>query len=58
MSDKAPTVLVTDDAGQETRFKATVRIDTQIEVEYYRHGGILAYVLRKFLMGQSGGSQS
>jgi aconitate hydratase len=28
-------------------FTATVRIDTPKEVEYYRHGGILEYVLRQ-----------
>ncbi|MBT8492108.1 MAG: aconitate hydratase AcnA, partial [Deltaproteobacteria bacterium] len=27
-------------------FEATVRIDTPQEIEYYRHGGILQYVLR------------
>lgn len=27
----------------------TVRIDTEIEIEYYRHGGILKYVLRDIL---------
>jgi aconitate hydratase len=27
----------------------TVRIDTPIEVEYFRHGGILPYVLRQIL---------
>jgi aconitate hydratase len=32
-------------------FKATARIDTPIEVEYYRHGGVLHYVLRKMLRG-------
>jgi len=26
-----------------------LRIDTPIEVEYYRHGGILPYVLRELL---------
>jgi aconitate hydratase len=26
-----------------------LRIDTPIEVEYYRHGGIMPYVLRKLL---------
>jgi aconitate hydratase len=30
-----------------TSFKARVRIDTPQEVEYYRHGGILHYVLRQ-----------
>ena len=28
---------------------ATVRIDTPQEREYYRHGGILQYVLRQLL---------
>jgi aconitate hydratase len=32
--------------GVTTEFRATVRIDTPKEVEYYRHGGILEYVLR------------
>lgn len=35
--------------GTETRFNAIVRIDSEIEIEYYRHGGILQYVLRQFL---------
>jgi aconitate hydratase len=30
-------------------FEARVRIDTPMEVEYYRHGGILQYVLRQLL---------
>ena len=28
-----------------------VRVDTNIEVEYYRHGGILPYVLRQIVQG-------
>jgi aconitate hydratase len=31
----------------------TVRIDTPIEVEYYRHGGILPYVLRRLMSTRS-----
>jgi aconitate hydratase len=27
----------------------TLRIDTAIEVDYYKHGGILPYVLRQLL---------
>ena len=30
-------------------FKARVRIDTPREADYYRHGGILQYVLRGLL---------
>ena len=33
--------------GSVTEFRAVVRIDTPKEVEYYRHGGILEYVLRQ-----------
>ncbi len=37
-------------AGNEVgEFDARVRIDTPIELEYYRHGGILPMVLRKVL---------
>ena len=35
--------------GAVVEFKATVRIDTPIEVEYYRNGGILQTVLRKLV---------
>ncbi|MFH1141077.1 MAG: aconitate hydratase, partial [Chloroflexota bacterium] len=37
--------------GRQLAFKARVRIDTPIEVEYYRHGGLLQYVLRQMLKG-------
>ncbi|MRH29992.1 aconitate hydratase AcnA [Microbacterium sp. SYP-A9085] len=43
------TVHVRADDGQERTFTATVRIDTPTEREYYRHGGILPYVLRQRL---------
>ncbi|QHG84388.1 aconitate hydratase [Rhodococcus rhodochrous] len=33
----------------DTEFDATVRIDTPAEAEYFQHGGILKYVLRKQL---------
>jgi aconitate hydratase len=39
-------VTATGANGVETRFDALVRIDTPDEAEYYRHGGILQYVLR------------
>ena len=35
--------------GRVVEFGATVRIDTPQEREYYRHGGILQYVLRQLL---------
>jgi aconitate hydratase len=46
------TVLATPAAGKAVRFEARVRIDTPKEREYFRHGGILQYVLRQ-LAGQT-----
>jgi len=43
---KEVTVLAKSDTAERT-FRAIVRIDTPKEVEYYRHGGILEYVLRQ-----------
>jgi aconitate hydratase len=36
-------------AAGDTSFEAVVRIDTPGEAEYFRHGGILLYVLRSLL---------
>jgi aconitate hydratase len=41
------TVTATSEDGSSKTFTARVRIDTPKEVEYYRHGGILHYVLRQ-----------
>jgi aconitate hydratase len=46
-SAKQVTVSAVAEDGSEKRFQARVRIDTPQEVEYYRHGGILQYVLRQ-----------
>ena len=35
--------------GTEKKFQAVSRIDTPEEMSYYRHGGILPYVLRQLL---------
>lgn len=35
--------------GTVVSFSAVARLDSAIEIEYYRHGGILQYVLRQFL---------
>jgi aconitate hydratase len=42
-------VAATDPQGQTRTFAAIVRIDTPAEAGYYRHGGILPYVLRQLL---------
>ncbi|MBG82710.1 MAG: aconitate hydratase AcnA [Chloroflexi bacterium] len=43
------TVTATSSAGVVTKFDVLVRIDTAIENEYYRHGGLLPYVLRQMM---------
>jgi aconitate hydratase len=44
---KELTVVATADDGSTTEFRVIVRIDTPMEAEYFRHGGILPYVLRQ-----------
>jgi aconitate hydratase len=39
-------VVAQGEAGEARRFPAILRLDTPQEVAYYRHGGILQYVLR------------
>jgi aconitate hydratase len=46
------TVVASSADGSSIRFEARVRIDTPKEREYFRHGGILQYVLRQ-LAGQT-----
>ncbi|MCC9647922.1 aconitate hydratase AcnA [Rubrivivax sp. JA1029] len=45
------TLVVTAADGTRRELAVTLRIDTPIEVEYWRHGGILPYVLRQLLAG-------
>jgi aconitate hydratase len=44
---KELSVVATADDDSTTEFRVIVRIDTPMEAEYYRHGGILHYVLRQ-----------
>ena len=48
---KEVTVRATRQDGTTLEFRATVRIDTPQELQYYRHGGILEYVLRQLASG-------
>ena len=45
------TVTATDNNGKTKTFKTKVRLDTPQELEYYKHGGILQYVLRQLVAG-------
>jgi aconitate hydratase len=42
-------VIAKKENGTAIKFNAIARLDSNIEIEYYRHGGILQYVLRHFL---------
>ncbi|MBI2209277.1 MAG: aconitate hydratase AcnA [Deltaproteobacteria bacterium] len=46
---KELTVKAKSDDGNVKEFKTICRIDTPAELDYYRHGGILEYVLRQLL---------
>jgi aconitate hydratase len=45
------TVKATRADGSVVEFKTTCRIDTPVEVDYYRNGGILHTVLREMARG-------
>lgn len=40
-------ITVKTDSGKE--FKVIVRFDTEVDLTYYKHGGILNYMIRKML---------
>ncbi|HLR63813.1 MAG TPA: aconitate hydratase AcnA [Pseudogracilibacillus sp.] len=42
-------VVATHPEGKETTFNVVVRFDSEVEMDYYRHGGILQMVLRQRL---------
>ena len=42
-------MVIRKPGGERREVKLTLRIDTPIEVDYYRHGGILPFVLRQLL---------
>jgi aconitate hydratase len=46
---RQPLTVRARDGRDEKTFKVIVRIDTPRELDYYRHGGILPYVLRSLL---------
>jgi aconitate hydratase len=43
------TLVIRRSDGSRQEVPVTLRIDTPIEIEYYKHGGILPYVLRQLL---------
>jgi aconitate hydratase len=43
------TLVINRANGQKQEVRVLLRIDTPIEVDYYKHGGILPFVLRQLL---------
>ena len=43
------TLVIVGADGTRREVAVTLRIDTPIEVDYYKHGGILPFVLRQLL---------
>jgi aconitate hydratase len=48
------TVVATREDGSKVEFKTKARIDTAVEVDYYKNGGILQTVLKKMLAEKTG----
>ena len=46
------TVVARTDDGHETKFSTLARLDSDVDVEYYRNGGILHTVLRRIALGE------
>ncbi|MEH7383608.1 aconitate hydratase AcnA [Bacillus sp. JJ1533] len=44
-------VTATDEEGNKKEFDVLVRFDSEVEIDYYRHGGILQMVLREKMKG-------
>src|SRR5690606_32045839 len=42
-------VIALKEGGEKVEFYAKARLDSAIDVEYFKHGGILQYVLRGYL---------
>jgi aconitate hydratase len=49
LAPRGELVVRARDGGATRQFRARVRIDTPNELDYYRHGGILPYVVRQML---------
>jgi aconitate hydratase len=43
------TLVIRRPTGEVEEVPVTLRIDTPIEIDYYRHGGILPFVLRQLI---------
>jgi aconitate hydratase len=50
---KLLTVTATAEDGTKTEFRVLARIDSNVEIEYYRNGGILQTVLRRLMKGMA-----
>ena len=44
--DLVTVVAINKETGEEKQFEVVARFDSEVEIDYYRHGGILPMVLR------------
>ena len=49
LAPRAEVTVRAEGTNGTNTFRAVVRVDTPVEVDYYRHGGILRYVLREIV---------
>jgi aconitate hydratase len=42
------------DGDEDITFETIARLDTPVEVEYYRHGGVLHKILRQMIAADGG----
>ncbi len=52
------TAIATDDAGKKKEFQVIARLDTPVDVDYYKNGGILPTVLRGLLRSKPPNAQT
>jgi aconitate hydratase len=53
MPQQRCTLVIHREDGRKDEVTVLLRIDTPIEVDYFRHGGILPFVLRQLLSASS-----
>ena len=46
-------VTATEENGKKKEFEVIVRFDSEVEIDYYRHGGIFQMVLRDKLQNKA-----
>lgn len=48
-SDPKPKQIITVETDNGNKFQVVLRFDTEVDILFYKHGGILNYMIRKML---------